>query len=183
MTAQEHNYHCLPVMRSQASQTALKGSTSSGLFYTVETLRVRTVPACTGLYQPVLALCKGGNAVQNPLIFVKFCQKNRWIGLSDIEQEGIWKWVDGSLLNIRLIFWSTDEPNDANSNEDCGEIKYRDMLRNWNDLRCAEKRNFILINCLSAFNTTLSWGEFLAQISMIKKTSYIQSGFIPSALL
>ncbi|KAJ0012086.1 hypothetical protein NQD34_013061 [Periophthalmus magnuspinnatus] len=81
------------------------------------------------------------NSVQEQEFECLHFPENRWIGLSDIEQEGIWKWVDGSLLNIS--FWSTDEPNDANSNEDCGEIKYRGTLRNWNDLRCAEKRNFI----------------------------------------
>ncbi|KAI7793287.1 putative CD209 antigen-like protein B [Triplophysa rosa] len=39
-----------------------------------------------------------------------------WIGLSDSEVEGTWKWVDGSKLNIR--FWGSGEPKSYRG-EDC----------------------------------------------------------------
>ncbi|KAJ0012088.1 hypothetical protein NQD34_013063, partial [Periophthalmus magnuspinnatus] len=63
-----------------------------------------------------------------------------WIGLNHLEQEDVWKWVDGSLLNSS--FWSDGEPNNE-GNEHCGEIHPRVGLRNWNDLNCAKKRPFI----------------------------------------
>uniref|UniRef100_A0A3B4AFV5 C-type lectin domain-containing protein n=1 Tax=Periophthalmus magnuspinnatus TaxID=409849 RepID=A0A3B4AFV5_9GOBI len=61
----------------------------------------------------------------------------RWIGLSDLEQEGVWKWVDGSLVRTR--FWTRGEPNNLN-NEDCGEMNFKNELKNWNDHLCTDRK-------------------------------------------
>ncbi|XP_002921954.2 CD209 antigen isoform X1 [Ailuropoda melanoleuca] len=52
-----------------------------------------------------------------------------WIGLSDHHNEGSWKWVDSSPL--QLSFWKEGEPNNR-GDEDCVEL-YSD---GWNDNRC-----------------------------------------------
>ncbi|XP_055975659.1 C-type lectin domain family 17, member A [Sorex fumeus] len=56
-----------------------------------------------------------------------------WLGLTDRMQEGIWRWLDGSLLTETLSFWDSHEPNDSNSKEDCGSM---DRFGRWNDLPC-----------------------------------------------
>ncbi|XP_073729801.1 uncharacterized protein [Misgurnus anguillicaudatus] len=40
-----------------------------------------------------------------------------WIGLSDNEVEGRWKWVDNSTLNTS--FWAPGDPRNHTGNEDC----------------------------------------------------------------
>ncbi|XP_049328198.1 CD209 antigen-like [Astyanax mexicanus] len=57
-----------------------------------------------------------------------------WIGLSDGETEGVWKWVDGSELITG--FWKTGEPN-SYGEEDCGLCGYgSDPVNNWADYPC-----------------------------------------------
>jgi len=46
-------------------------------------------------------------------------EQRAWIGLSDIEEEGVFHWVDGS--EPIYTNWSPGEPNDAGG-EDCGEM-------------------------------------------------------------
>ncbi|CAM4466224.1 unnamed protein product [Leuciscus chuanchicus] len=67
-----------------------------------------------------------------------FIKERVWIGLSDIENEGIMKWVDNSTLNQG--FWFKDEPNNKGGDEDCVELIPSDSIQNWNDLPCSEKR-------------------------------------------
>ncbi|XP_004412215.1 PREDICTED: CD209 antigen isoform X2 [Odobenus rosmarus divergens] len=53
-----------------------------------------------------------------------------WIGLSDHHNEGSWKWVDNSPL--QLSFWKEGEPNN-HGDEDCVELH----SDGWNDNRCS----------------------------------------------
>ncbi|KAK7925834.1 hypothetical protein WMY93_008144 [Mugilogobius chulae] len=78
-------------------------------------------------------------------------KEHRWIGLSDLEQEGVWKWVDELLVQ--------GEPNSL-GDEDCGELNFNDHLNNWNDINCAHKRKSI---CWVYFQSSLYLGSSTEQ--------------------
>ncbi|XP_022048934.1 CD209 antigen-like protein E [Acanthochromis polyacanthus] len=68
-------------------------------------------------------------------------QSGYWIGLRDVEEEGIWKWLDGK----RLIdgYWNEGEPNNIN-NEDCAAMYPRNNpFRAWNDAPCSYNLKWI----------------------------------------
>uniref|UniRef100_H2ZVM1 C-type lectin domain-containing protein n=1 Tax=Latimeria chalumnae TaxID=7897 RepID=H2ZVM1_LATCH len=64
-----------------------------------------------------------------------------WIGLSDITEEGTWRWVDGTPYTS-LQFWYQGEPNN-----DCVEFRYYSTssgkFSKWNDVSCTLKRRRI----------------------------------------
>ncbi|XP_047248819.1 CD209 antigen-like isoform X2 [Girardinichthys multiradiatus] len=57
-----------------------------------------------------------------------------WIGLRDVEEEGVWKWLDGTRLTEG--FWNIGEPNNQN-NEDCVAVYPKsNPFLSWNDAPC-----------------------------------------------
>ncbi|KAK6469075.1 C-type lectin domain family 4 member M-like [Huso huso] len=58
------------------------------------------------------------------------------LGLSDLESESNWKWLDRS--SVAGSFWNSGEPNNANE-EDCGEITAGKL----NDITCSIKQRWI----------------------------------------
>ena len=49
-----------------------------------------------------------------------------WIGLDDINQEGVFYWFDGVLSTPANTNWKADEPNNQGNNEDCAHMNYPD---------------------------------------------------------
>jgi len=60
-----------------------------------------------------------------------------WLGGSDIESEGDWKWIDGpefgSFLSAGFRNWNNNEPNDSGGNEDALQT-LAGLAGQWNDL-------------------------------------------------
>ncbi|XP_039664612.1 CD209 antigen-like protein C isoform X2 [Perca fluviatilis] len=79
------------------------------------------------------------NSKEEQNFTIKF-EKRLWIGLTDSETEGTWKWVDGTPLT--KSYWVSGEPNDEYG-EDCGEISHFHSENSWNDVSCSFPLNWI----------------------------------------
>ncbi|XP_076874359.1 uncharacterized protein LOC143523915 [Brachyhypopomus gauderio] len=78
---------------------------------------------------------------EQEFMFEMVSNTRAWIGLTDMNTEGIWKWVDGS-SPPNTGFWAEGEPNNRGE-EDCGEIVMRTHMKGWNDAICFNKNTWI----------------------------------------
>jgi len=62
-----------------------------------------------------------------------------WIGGSDKEEEGVWKWLDcSSFRDHRFTAWAHHQPSNG-KDQHCLEL----WSRKWNDNLCSKKNNFV----------------------------------------
>ncbi|KAI5087688.1 CD209 antigen-like protein B isoform X1, partial [Silurus meridionalis] len=81
------------------------------------------------------------DSLEEEEFLLKHLGRNRaWLGLSDRDTEGEWKWVDGTPLTT--AFWREGEPNNSN-NEDCAEIVGTANWKSWNDTPCSRNNSWI----------------------------------------
>ncbi|XP_042308235.1 macrophage mannose receptor 1-like [Sceloporus undulatus] len=61
-----------------------------------------------------------------------------WIGLTDLELEGTWKWVDGTNVGPENRYWHSTEPN-GGKNENCAMVSHG----MWYDYPCKERHYWV----------------------------------------
>ncbi|KAI4883726.1 hypothetical protein NFI96_031406 [Prochilodus magdalenae] len=69
---------------------------------------------------------------EQEFLFRVYGDHEAWIGLTDTETEGVWKWVDGA--KPTTSFWSAEEPN-SYGDEDCAITGIR-FVESWADYPC-----------------------------------------------
>ena len=73
-----------------------------------------------------------------------------WLGGSDQEKEGVWKWSDGSLWEINN--WNLGEPSNQTGQHCLSQAYYS---QKWNDYSCNAKINFVCSQTLQSGKITL----------------------------
>ncbi|XP_070537336.1 C-type mannose receptor 2-like [Ptychodera flava] len=92
-----------------------------------------------------------------------------WIGLREYEASSVYSWSDGTPLDY--TFWSPNEPNDANGEEQCVEMRAHDGM--WNDNNCGDRLSFV---CKKDFGSTIPITQALTP--GLPPNSYCPAGFI-----
>lgn len=73
------------------------------------------------------------------LFLVEVASSKIWIGLTDIDKESTFVWVDGTSSDYRN-WYEASEPNNYGGNEDCVHIRNGDK---WYDDRCNQLFPFL----------------------------------------
>lgn len=81
---------------------------------------------------------------ENDFIVASVSAALGWIGASDAEQEGVWRWVTGPEAGQALVFenWSGGEPNNL-GNEDAAHMNWASGGR-WNDHKIANSYGYFV---------------------------------------
>ncbi|XP_060590829.1 perlucin-like protein [Ruditapes philippinarum] len=65
--------------------------------------------------------------------------KNYWIGLSDIQQEGVWIWMETKtpMSQTGYLNWHPDQPNNYDHKQNCATLNGNNYYGQWNDWHCS----------------------------------------------
>ncbi|XP_046698916.1 C-type lectin domain family 4 member M-like isoform X1 [Silurus meridionalis] len=66
-----------------------------------------------------------------------------WIGLTDKDTEGVWKWVDNTPLTAGFGYWHSGEPNHLTDDEDYAQIYKPNSIQSWFDQRSSSTAQWI----------------------------------------
>ncbi|XP_053145617.1 hepatic lectin-like [Hemicordylus capensis] len=87
---------------------------------------------CQGRHSHLVVI---NNMAEQNFLQTRTRNERYWMGLTDLELEGHWRWVDGSDYRNSFTYWGVGEPNNDNyrTSEDCAHLWGNGA---WNDVYC-----------------------------------------------
>ncbi|XP_071354147.1 C-type lectin-like isoform X2 [Trachinotus anak] len=73
-----------------------------------------------------------------------------WIGLRDLQNDGIWKWLDGTVLVEG--YWDDNEPNNVNSDNCAALNPSENFFKAWKDVFCGVMMKWICEKAPTSMN-------------------------------
>ncbi|KAJ8321055.1 hypothetical protein KUTeg_002642 [Tegillarca granosa] len=67
--------------------------------------------------------------------------RSYWIGASDLQHEGTFRW-EGTGQKVKFNDWSSHQPDNYRGREDCAHLWKKRGYR-WNDMPCTSKSGYI----------------------------------------
>jgi hypothetical protein len=117
-------------------------TTATGRYLVVSTLTAwavaRTACETSGGYLVVIA-----DTNENSIVRGLIPSTTRfWLGMSDLDVENTWLWLDNTAVPRAVEYWDGGQPNDSqvNGGEDCGEMS---NAGTWNDDNCATLQPYV----------------------------------------
>ena len=62
-----------------------------------------------------------------------------WIGLRDVDLEGVYVWADADLVS--WVNWGQGQPDNYEDNEDCVSLRTGDLM--WYDSPCSSVKAYV----------------------------------------
>ncbi|XP_045188660.2 lymphocyte antigen 75-like [Mercenaria mercenaria] len=116
--------------------------------------------------------------IRHQLPLISLTSQSWWIGLTDKQTEGQYKWIDGNAVDKSLVFWA-EEPNNLGGQEKCVFTNSNGSLA---DLNCTNKESYICMkendmskNVLLGLGCPSAWtraGQFCYLIETYQKKTW-----------
>ncbi len=77
------------------------------------------------------------------LAIEKGIKEKGWIGLTDEENEGIWKWVNGEETND-FVYWKPGSPDELNTDVNNAMIRFDEFGGGWDDVKFRARTSVLI---------------------------------------
>lgn len=130
----------LPLLPTGNADAGAAGCTGPAEFTAPDSSTCYRLGDTTGAWRDARAFCQGWGGdlaqVQSPeenSLLSQHTEQDAWLGASDVEDEGTFRWVNGDDVDLDSL-WASAQPDNYEGREDCMELRQLDDR--WNDAPC-----------------------------------------------